>query len=184
MQNELYSQYQVQPFVPFTSCFGFNNQMSKEKFIEAFVEGVLGYPVSAWPDIVTSGNMSIVKLDGRPYTSPYFRFDNFELDEICVIYGFSNSSSFSPYIEQIWEKINSNYLIDETNNIVSDTTENFKPVIALVRRSGESEIGYVIMDGELELKFGENEEEAKMRLSVIKTGLEDVEPSKKEEDGE
>jgi len=170
LQSDLYEQFKLQPYMPFTSCFGFSGEMSKEKFIEAFIEGVSGFKAAAWPDIVTCGDMNIVKLDFRPYSSVYYYADEPSVIDLCVVYGFFESNSFAHYVEHIWEKLGTNLsLIKDERDILiaSDTVEDFFPIISLSTIRESDEVMFMSMEGDFKLSYADHTKAGKMILRVI-----------------
>lgn len=169
LQADLYEQYKVQGYLPFTSCFGFNGSLSKDSFIEAFIKGVSGFRFAAWPDIVTCGDMSIVKLDERPYRSVYHFLGGEDVTDFCIGYGLFFSNSFSHYVEHIWEKFNTNFALSSNTYIFSDTVEKIAPVLALATLPKENvKLHFLKMDGDILLEYSDKESMLKMIFEITK----------------
>lgn len=168
LMDNLYGQFSVQAYMPFTACFGFGSNMSKESFIEAFIESVAGLKPSSWPDIVTCNNMSIVKLDGRPYNSPYFYFGDEKVTDICISYAFFEPLSLVPYIEHLWEKMNTNIYLNKIFHIESDTTESFFPVlVSATLPHKNNEVVLMRMDSSISMDYSDEGKVSKMFLEVL-----------------
>ena len=117
--------------LPFGCCIGFGGIATKETLLDAYREAVDGHRVVTWPDVVVCGDMSIVKLDGRPYPLQYIGERIGDIEEQAMIVGFIASKHKHVLVESLYEKINTHLHFSNYMHWESDTKDSIFPVFAL-----------------------------------------------------
>lgn len=108
-ENMIYHSLLVQQTLPLRIVFGYDGYKTEFSFRNAFVTyleenlGVKGYSPVSFPDLIVSGNNSLVKLNGTPYAVP--------LDEngYWGIYASTTINPIKILLEYIWTRLSYKY---------------------------------------------------------------------------
>lgn len=108
-ENMVYHSLLVQQTLPLRIVFGYDGYKTEFSFRNAFVTyleenlGVKGYSPVSFPDLIVSGNNSLVKLNGTPYAVP--------LDEngYWGIYASTTINPIKILLEYIWTRLSYKY---------------------------------------------------------------------------